>query len=331
MKKNKAVKGKIYAGIDVGGTKIFTGLLSESGQIIDTKKASTPHTRNPRHTVREIADLVKELLSENSYSQKDLRGIGIAIPGLVDSARGNILTTPNMNLSGVPIVKKLEEKFNTRVAVGNDADLGTLGERWLGAARKMQNVIGLFAGTGLGGGIIIDGKLFSGSHGAAAEIGHMTIERNGPKCSCGNRGCLEAFVGRWAIERDIRNSIKKGTKTIITKLLKKKKTRVIKSKILSKAFNKKDPLVRSVLTDAAKTLGVACITLRHIFDPEVIVLGGGLVEACGSFFIPIVQKTAYADPFYSKLPSCKIVEAELGDNAIIIGAVALIRQKLQSA
>jgi glucokinase len=209
---------------------------------------------------------------------------------------------------------------------GNDVNLGLLGEQWLGAARGVKNIIGLFPGTGIGGAIVSQGTLFLGREGAAAELGHMIMDLNGPPCSCGNRGCLEALASRWAIERDIRRAVKRGEKTILTEYT--EKLSPIKSKMLRKALGRKDPLVTHIIREAALTLGKACINLKHIFNPEMIVLGGGVIEACGDYMLPVIQKVSQNDPFFKSLKPCKIVESSLEDDAVMLGAVALVKNSV---
>jgi len=186
--------------------------------------------------------------------------------------------------------------------------------------------VGLFPGTGIGGGIIANNALITGAFGAAAELGHMIMQINGPACSCGNRGCLEALAGRWALERDIRKAVSQGEKTIITQLT-KNNLRTIKSKIIWEALRKKDPLTVRLVEQMSQILGQACINLRHIFDPEIILFGGGLIEACGKFILPRVKKTMQKDHFFKRVSHCGIVSSSLGDNAVILGAVAMVKEK----
>ena len=320
------MKEKYYAGIDVGGTKIAGALVTSKGRIINRVKSPTPKNSSPDNIICIITDLVKELLYASDIKKNNLKGVGLGIPGIIDTANGRVVRTPNMRLSGTNLRKKLEARLGTRCFLGNDVNVGMLGEKWLGAAKNAKNVVGLFIGTGLGAGVIINNELVTGSHGAAAELGHMIIQEDGPQCSCGNKGCLEALVGRWAIERDIREAIKKGKETIITKLL-DKKSDPIKSRFLRKAIKKQDALTIKILTKAAKNLGVACISIRHIFDPEMIVLGGGVMEACGDFMLPVVEKTIQKDKFFSDIGRCEIVTSKLGDDAIMLGAIALARNQ----
>ena len=322
------MKYKHYIGIDIGGTKIASALADERGNIRMRERIPTPRKASFHAMVQCLGHLIEEILIVEKLKIKDIEGIGIGVPGIVHVDEHRILKTPNANLSGMPLGSQLEKKFRTKVYLGNDVNLGLLGEQWLGAAKKVKNVIGLSPGTGIGGAIILDGKLFLGSHGAAAEIGHMVIDMNGPMCSCGNRGCLEALAGRWAIERDIRRAVRLGHRSIIKELSAKKLT-LVKSKMLKKALDKKDPLITAVMTQASEALGKACISINHIFNPDMIVLGGGIIEACGGFMLPIIRKISYSDPFFSRQLIAEVVSSELGDDAVVLGAVALVKSRLK--
>jgi glucokinase len=270
--------------------------------------------------------VIDDVLSEHHVQTELIEGIGLGVPGIVD-ASGKVVVTPNIRLSGVSLVQDIEKHFGVKAAAGNDVNVGLLGEKWMGAAQAARDVVGLFPGTGVGGAAIAGGSLLAGSRGAAAEFGHIIVEMDGPRCTCGNRGCLEAIAGRWAMERDIKAAMKKGEKTVIARLA-GKKFGVIRSKVLKKAIEAKDKVVTRVMKKAAVALGLACVTLRHVFDPEMIVLGGGVIEACGSFILPIIRKTVESDPFFSKISKCRIVESRLGDDAVALGAVALVKQVL---
>ena len=319
----------LFLGIDIGGTKIAAGLVDAKGTIMGRDKCPTPSQGKAQGILSCITKLIKNLCAENDIPLRDIAGIGIGVPGIVDGETGKILITPNIQLSGRNIGQKLKNKLKIPVVTGNDVNLGTLGEKWVGAGRNVNNLIGIFPGTGVGGGIIINGKLYDWGA-ASAELGHMIIDINGPTCTCGNKGCLEAIVGRWAIERDIRKAIDKGEKSIITKMSGKKRA-IIKSKILKKALKKKDHLVTGIMKRVAKTLGLACVSLRHVLNPDLIILGGGIMEACGEFILPRVEKVVRDDKFFkkAKIREIKIVESQLGDDAVIIGAACLIKQKLK--
>ncbi|MFA5059325.1 MAG: ROK family protein [Candidatus Omnitrophota bacterium] len=313
---------KFYIGIDIGGTKIFAGLVTQNGKILNREKISTPKNSSPKKVTQILKDIIDDLIYSQKLSVKNIAGIGLGIPGII-APSGKIVKTPNMELSGFDLVKDLKKEYPVRIAAGNDVNLGLLGEKWLGAARAYKNAVSLFVGTGLGAGVLVDGKLFLGAHGAACEIGHMIVENDGPLCNCGNKGCLEAFVGRWAIEKEIKKAISDGHRTVIKRFL-EKDNRSIKSKMIARALKAQDPVVVRIMKDVSRVLGLACISLRHVFDPEIIILGGGVVEACGSFMIPIIKKTFSSDKLLKGLNKCPVVVSTLGDDAIILGSVALV-------
>ncbi|MEI6438031.1 MAG: ROK family protein [Candidatus Omnitrophota bacterium] len=316
---------KYFIGIDIGGTKIYGGLVSPSGEIARTIKLSTPAKANARAILSAVHQVVKDLLKEEGVELKNVLGIGVAVPGVVN-ASGKVVVTPNIELGGVDLKKILVGKYGTRVAVGNDVNFGVMGERWLGAAHKADDVVGIFPGTGVGGGVIVGGRMMDGAQGAAAELGHVSVDPNGPSCTCGNKGCLEAVAGRWAIERDIRAAVKKGEKSLITDIA-GKELKQIKSGALKKALLAKDPLVTRVMKKAADALGSACVSLNHIFNPEAFILGGGVVESCGDHILPVIAKALKSDPFFSKLNTPKVLQAKLGDDAAMLGGVAAVRQE----
>jgi len=315
----------LYVGVDVGGTKISAALVRSDGKILAREKTSTPKGAGPKRILRVIEGIVRDAVSEGGRKLKDLRGIGVGAPGIVEPEGGRILAAPNIDLEGVPVAAKLRKRLGVGVILGNDVNLGTLGEQWLGAGKGAENVVAIFPGTGVGGGAIVAGKLMLGAHGAAAELGHIVVDPMGPACGCGNRGCLEALASRGAIEREIRRAIRSGEKSIVTELA-AGRLDVIKSKVIAKALKRKDPLVTRVVRRASEALGSACVTLRHAFDPELFVFGGGLIEACGDFILPVVRKSLEGDPLFRKVPACRAVPSRLGDDAVILGAVALAKE-----
>ncbi len=318
------MKKYMYAGIDVGGTKIAAALVTGSGKILCRAKLPSEDNASPSRIVHTISDLIEQTISAASANRKDLAGVGVGVPGLIDPATGKIIKTPNLKLSGINLQKLLQARLHIKVSVGNDANLGALGEQWTGAARGVKNVVAIFIGTGVGGGIIVNNSLIQGHNGAAGEIGHMQIQSGGPRCTCGNRGCLEAFAGRWAIERSIKKELAHGQNSVVTKLI-EGKISTIKSKILRKSLRRKDPLVTGIMRDAAGHIGNACVTLRHIFDPDIFILGGGVIEACGDFMLPIIQRAVDKDVFFSSFEPCGVAAASLADDAVILGSVALVR------
>ncbi len=314
-----------YIGLDIGGTKIAGALVSASGKILNRTKTSTPKKVKPKDVYDSVTDAIDELINSGGVSLASIKGIGVGVPGIVDTRNHHILAAPNIALTGYPLSASLKQKFHMRVVMTNDVNAGLLGEAWLGAAKGLLHVVGIFPGTGVGGAAISDGKLLLGSQGAATELGHVIVSLDGPLCHCGNHGCLESLTSRWAIERDIRLAVQAGQKTIVTKL-NDGKLGMIKSRILKEALAKNDAVVKSVLTKAAVVLGKAAVSLNHTFNPQAIIFGGGVIKACGNFILPIVAKELKADPFFKKFNSCRILASQLGDDAVLLGAARLAQQ-----
>ena len=272
-------------------------------------------------------ELIQEFLKEEKIARARIRGIGLGVPGIVKPDHRDILITPNVGLSGYPLAAQLEKSFKTRVVLGNDVNLGTLGEKWFGVGKGVKNIIGLFPGTGVGGAIIMDGKLITGSQGAAGEIGHMVLDMHSPRKSAGLYGTVEALASRRAIERAIKKAVAQKVPTVITKI-QKGKLDTIKSQVIAEALRRKDPLTVRVMNEACHVLGQACVSLRHILNPEMIILGGGVIEACGDYMLPRIRKISAADPFFKGIDDCRVERSFLGDDAVILGAVVLLKQVL---
>ena len=336
-----------YIGIDVGGTKIQTSLITEAGVVLASHRQETPRKGSAEVTLQAMEDSVKSLLQEQNLQARDLAGIGIAVPGTVQQETGFVVETPNMNLSGVDLGAYLKSRFDLPIAVGNDCNLGTLGECWLGSGRSASSCVGIFVGTGIGAGIVLNNTVLSGAGQAAGEIGHivvqtpcedcqqqiqrkqkkdgaMTVPKHLPQCGCGNYGCLESLASRMAIERFIREAVQSGEKSIIEELC-GGSLEVIKSGSLAKALKANDHLVTAVVRYASQMIGYACLTVRHLLDPEVIIIGGGVMEACQKFMMPIIEGIVVNDRLQVVSSQRRILLSSLGDNAVVLGAVALVR------
>lgn len=314
----------LFIGVDVGGTKIAAAIVDGKGRVRGRGKIATPRGAKAKALLKAVRELVEGLLEEHGLRRKDIEAVGVGVPGIVDPT-GRVLAAPNVPLGGVAVAKELSSALKAKLVVGNDVNLGVLGEQWLGAARGCRNVVGLFPGTGVGGGVVVAGRLLLGEHGAAAELGHVIVEPKGPECGCGTKGCLEAVASRTAIEREIRAAVRAGRRSLVTELA-GNGLAVIKSKVLAKSLKRRDAVVVGAMTRAAEALGSACVSLRRVFDPERFVFGGGLIEACGDFVLPIVQKALDKDPFFSRVSRCRAVRAELEDDSVILGGVALARR-----
>jgi glucokinase len=263
-------------------------------------------------------------MKKGGVKTDDLTAIGIAVPGVVDPDRGLVVVAPNMRLTGVSLSSHLKSRFKTPIAIGNDGNFGALGECWLGSARKAESALYICVGTGIGSGLVINGKLWRGDRESAGEIGHLVMQIDGPKCGCGSSGCLEALASRTAIERDIRQDVAAGRKSVITELA-GGDLAVIRSGAIRKALEMQDELVTEIVRRASQVLGYACINVRHLIDPEAIVLGGGVIEACSDYIVPIIENMVGQDPLTGARDGGKILLSALGDDAVVLGAVAAAR------
>jgi len=254
-----------------------------------------------------------------------VRAVGIGAPGVVDNETGRVVFAPNLDWKDVPLKKELEKRLEVPVFVENDCNLATLGVHAHELRGKPRHLIGVFLGTGIGGGLVINGELYGGASHAAGEIGHMMLA-GGPKCGCGNEGCFEAVASRTAIFRKIDAAVKDGQKTVLTELL-GRELKDLKSRDLRRAIRRGDKLVESIVEEAAAFTGMAVANLINIFNPQMVVLGGGLIEALDSEMMPIINKVARAHAMPGTLDGLEIVASNLGDHAALFGGAVLARRE----
>ncbi len=310
-------------GVDVGGTKILALVVADSGEIVARHKAATRQQGTPM--AEQIGEAIDGALEQAGPSADDIAGIGVAMPGSVDSETGYLGTVPNVEIDDPKLVDALRGRYPVPVEMGNDVNLGTLAECWLGAGRDARTVVGMFVGTGIGGGVVIDGRLRTGSEDLAGEIGHMVLMVDGPECGCGNLGCFEALASRTAMTRDIRQAMAEGRESRIMEFADPGR---IKSRAFARALAVGDELVIEVLTRAAHYLAQGALTIRHLLDPDMIVLGGGVIEACGEFLLPLIEREVRDDCMKGSRDTLRLAVSELGDDAVALGAAALVDAKI---
>lgn len=325
-------KQDLIVGVDLGGTKILAGVFTPQLRRLQTAKLSTKAGRGFEGVVERIARCVRDAVDEADFSLKQVKAIGIGAPGAVNPVSGEVLFAPNLDWSEAPLKKALEKLLEIPVYVENDCTLCTLGVHEIELQGKPRHMIGIFIGTGIGAGLILDGRLYSGLNRTAGEIGHMVLLVGGPKCGCGNKGCFEALASRTAIFRSLQEAVKAGEKTSLLELLGPGESLAdLKSGDLRKAIRKGDKLVERIVEDAAEYTGVAIANVLNLLNPEVIVLGGGVIDALKDEMMSIIVETArdYAMPGTNK--GVQIVASELGDEAGIHGGAVLARQRLKAA
>lgn len=320
--------GEFVLGIDLGGTKILAGVVDENGRIIGTSKRKTKAERGAAAVIERIAKTAREAVAESHLELDHIDAIGIGAPGVADYATGVIEFAPNLdNWVNVPLGKRLEQELGLPVYVTNDVNAGTFGEATAGVARGFRSVVGIFPGTGIGGGLVLNGQLWQGARNAASEFGHMVVLADGPLCGCGRRGCIEAMASRTAIERDIIGELRGGRSSAITRMVDLDDPNArIRSGILADLLAAGDPLIVDVIERASYHLGILTGSLVNALDPDSVVYGGGLIEACADFMLPIIRVNTYRHLIRPVEPEqLPILEAALGDYAVLIGAAMLAR------
>src|SRR6516162_6426574 len=322
-----STKAEYVVGVDLGGTKILSGVFDHSLECLGTAKLSTKSTRGVDKVIERIARCAQDAADEADLSMKQIAGVGLGAPGAVDYESGTVIFAPNLEgWKEVPLKKDLEKLLGVPVFVENDCNIAALGVYVAELKSKPRSMVGIFIGTGIGAGLIVDGELYSGFSHTAGEIGHMVLEVSGPKCGCGNKGCLEALASRTAIFQQIKAGIKDGQKTILTEML-GDNLEDLRSGDLRKAIRRGDKFVDRVVESAAEYIGIATANLVNVLHPEVVVLGGGVMEALADEMMSVIVETTkdYAMP--GAMKGVEIIASKLGDNAGITGAAVLARKE----
>ncbi len=317
--------GEHIIGVDIGGTKIAVGVLNHKLEIVGRSKKRTRSRKKDEPTEERVFRAIRLALEDAKID--DFKAIGMGSPGPLDPKTGVIIDTPNLAWSNFPLVASVSKTFKAPTFLDNDVNLGTYGEYHFGEARNCPNVVGIFPGTGIGGAIILDGKLVHGFSGSAGEIGHMTIMLDGPFCGCGKRGCLESVASRIAIGEQVialaaRHDAPYILETCGTDLAN------VRSGVLAEAVKRGDSMVEAVIRRAAYYVGVAAANLINIISPEAIILGGGLVEAMETIYMEEVSRAIneHAMPFMRN--NVRLAPAQLGDDAVIMGAAQMALDRL---
>jgi glucokinase len=327
-KKRKIDAASHVVGVDLGGTKILAAVVNAEGHILAESKQKTKPRDGQDAVIARMAETVRQAVQEAGLGWEKVQAVGIGVPGPMDPETGIVYNPPNLpGWDHVPLGPRLSEELEVPVFLENDVNLGTLGEHALGVGRGTQDMIGIFVGTGIGGGLILDGKLRSGYRNAAAEIGHMILMPDGPVCGCGKRGCVEALASRTAIERDIFLGLAAGRESLMSELTEGGAGRLT-SGMLLKAWRRGDPLVTEIIGRVQWYLGLLTASLVNLIDPEMVVFGGGVAQALGEDFLPPICVTA-RQYFMQQAGADKvrIVTATLGDYAGVLGAAVLAHRQ----
>lgn len=307
---------KYVVGIDLGGTKISTALADENGQVLQSTTVATNAVEGEGAVLNRIISTVETVLNEGKIKAEEVKAIGIGSPGPLDSAKGMIICTPNLPFVNFDLVTPLKEKFNTDVYLDNDANVATIGEYMFGAGKGSKNCVFFTASTGVGGGAIIDGKIYRGSTSNALEIGHITVAPFGPRCNCGNIGCLEALSSGTAIGKRGKEAVSSNVETSLRNY-----DEITSYEVFTEAKNG-DKVASQIIDEALTYLGIGVANAITIFDPDVVIIGGGVSKA-GKIIFDKVQEVVNTRCFKSMAEHTKVVPAALGTDAGVIGAVAL--------
>jgi len=314
-----------YLGIDFGGTEIKIGIIDENGSIVTKDKYITDTSKSGAEIVAHIADCAQELIGKSGVDQKNIRGVGIGSPGLLNPETGQLKIVTNVpQLNGVNFAEGIGSHLGLPAFLDNDVNAMTLGEFFFGAGKDFKHVIGLTLGTGVGGGIILNGELHRGASFTAGEIGHMSINADGLYCPCGNYGCLERYIGRDGIVTRFKAYQSKGIATGINEYLDNGE---ITPKAIAMAAADGDKLSLEVLAETGKIMGIALATLTNVLNPEIFVIGGGIANAGDLILEPArheLIKRAYTVP----AQAVKVVPAALKNDAGIVGSASIAVAKL---
>ena len=311
--------------LDIGGTKILGAIFDEKDEIIYRLKKKTKQSGDDSANVEKvIISVVEEMIEAAGIDKKKINAIAAGAPGVINQETGVVLFSPNLPWRNYNIKKSIEEKTGIKFYIGNDVNVGVLGEYYYGAARGYKNVVGFFVGTGMGGGLILDGRLFTGNQFKGAEYGHMILDPEGPLCNCGQRGCLEAFSSKKGMSAYIVQQVTRGRSSMLGDKI---ENGVFKSKMLKKALAAEDAVAVEAVDRACHYLAVATGNMINTISPDVVIYGGGVIEAVGDIFLEKILKEVdrYCMPSIRDTVELKV--AALGDDSILYGALSMIKGK----
>ena len=306
---------KCYVGVDLGGTNIVSGLIREDGEVAARDKRPTRQEAGLEESIRQMKDSVRAVVERGGVSIHELAGIGIGSPGPIDPFKGIIIAPENLPAwRDVPLKRMFEDEFGIRTILDNDANVAALGEQWKGAGKNVENFLCVTLGTGIGGGAVCGGKLLKGFNGNAAEIGHITIDHNGPQCPCGNRGCLELYASATGIVRwtKVRMAIE-SPETALTE------SPNLTARAIFEAARDGDSFAREMFDRTGTLLGIGLVSAINLLNVEVIALGGGMAEAGDLIFEP-VRRTILERGLPGVREKVRVVPVELGEDAALLGA-----------
>jgi glucokinase len=318
--------GRPVLGVDLGGTKILAAVVGGGRTILGRSKRATPASEGGDAILEAIVATIDEALAAAGVHRDDVAGVGVGSPGPLDPKTGVILFSANMNVKDFPLAPDLSARLGKPVLLQNDVRVGGYGEFRLGAGQGYRNILAAFVGTGIGGCLVLDGKIVEGATGNAGEVGHIVVKAGGPRCGCGNRGCMEALASRTAITRRVLKAVRKGIPTILSGKVDKKSGK-LKSGDLAAAVVAHDAIALKEVRRAAHYLGVGLGSLVNVLGPEIVIIGGGVAEALGTHFVDLVRATIRTTVIVDPKETIKIEPAALGDDAGVLGAALFASER----
>lgn len=324
LRLERGLSHRLAIGIDVGGTFIKAGLVNRRGQIIARGREMTQEPGGENQVVSKILATIRDLEKRKGRSG-EITGVGLGVAGLINAEEGRVLTSPNIpGWRNFHLLKYIRKEIPYPVFLENDANAAALGEKWIGAARGIPTFCLLTLGTGVGGGLILKGEIWHGANGTAGEFGHMTIDPDGPSCSCGNRGCLEAYASVTALRRNICEAIASGRKTSLSM---NSENDSLNGEMIYRAAQQGDAVAREEFERMGAALGIGITNLIHLLNPQRIILGGGL-SAAWKFFFPALRENLRRRAIPASARGVKIIRASTGEDAGILGASYLVWKNL---
>ncbi|MGQ9557629.1 MAG: ROK family protein [Desulfurispora sp.] len=324
-KKNRAVG----LGLDVGGTNIAGALVDEAGCLLEEYTLPTESWKGPEAVMERVLMVAGHLFRQAAGRGLVVRGIGMGVPGPLESGTGLVLHAPNLGWHDLPVKKIVQQHFSAPVFVENDVRCAALGEKFFGAGRGVEDLICVALGTGVGAGIFVAGSLLRGSGDIAGEIGHICLDPNGPPCNCGRRGCLEVYAGAAGIARRAREAIQSGKQSVIAELV-GGKPELIDPAVLSRAAGQGDRLALEIWRETGELVGWALATAVTLLNPRLVIVGGGVARA-GEVLLGPMRDTLCRRAMPEHARQVEVVSAHLGERAGVIGAASLAWKNISGA
>lgn len=321
-------KDKCWIGFDLGGTKMLCQAFDQNFHALTREREKTRGFEGEKSGVARIVELIKATIAQLNYEPDEIGGIGIGCPGPLDLDEGVIIEAPNLGWSNTPIKRLLEKEFKCPVFILNDVDAGVYGEYRFGAGRGSRCLLGVFPGTGIGGGCVYEGNILRGRTGSAMEVGHIQVTTGGPLCGCGRRGCLEAVASRLAIVAACVQAAYRGDAPFLMENYGTDLSN-IRSRALAESIEAGDEVIEDIVKNAARQIGIAIGNLVNLLLPDTVILGGGLVEAMPELFVNPARKAANKRTMPSFVNTFTVVPARLADDSTVMGAASWVQHVVQ--